>query len=39
LIDIDKDGFISFDEFDVNMENIMRLSDPIKEGVFSYFDR
>ena len=38
-LDKNQDGFISFDEFEENIESVMRLSQPVKEGIFSYLDR
>lgn len=38
-LDDNQDGFISYEEFESKLEPVMRLSQPVKEGLFSYFDR
>lgn len=37
-LDSNNDGFVSFSEFEQNIDSIMKLSSNIKEGLFAYFD-
>lgn len=38
-MDLNKDGFISFDEFNKGLDNILSLPQEIKEGFFAYIDK
>jgi len=37
--DTNKDGFLSFSEFTEGMNDILTLSDPVKEKLFSLMDK
>ena len=37
--DQNKDGFLSFTEFSQGIDQVLKLSDPVKEKVFSFMDK
>ena len=39
ILDFNKDGFITIEEFCQGMEKVIKFSQPIKEGFFSYMDK
>jgi len=38
MLDSNGDGFVSFSEFEENIDTIIKLSSSAKEGLFAYFD-
>jgi Ca2+-binding EF-hand superfamily protein len=38
LIDKDGDGFITVSEFELGIDNIIKISQHAKSGLFAYFD-
>jgi hypothetical protein len=39
LLDSDKDGFLSYEEFCLNIDKIIEFSQPVKDGIFAYIDK
>lgn len=39
ILDSNKDGFITIEEFCSGMDKVIKFSQPIKEGFFSYMDK
>lgn len=39
ILDMNKDGFITIEEFCQGMDKVIKFSQPIKEGFFSYMDK
>lgn len=39
LLDTDRDGFLSYDEFCVNIDKIIEFSQSAKDGIFAYIDK
>ena len=39
MLDQDKDGFLTIQEFSDNIEKVLSLSQFIKDGVFAYMDK
>ena len=39
ILDNNKDGFITIEEFCLGMDKVIKFSQPIKEGFFSYMDK
>ncbi|KAL4471529.1 hypothetical protein ABPG74_008422 [Tetrahymena malaccensis] len=38
ILDLNNDGFVSFNEFEEKIDSFVKLSSHAKEGLFSYFD-
>ncbi|EAR94641.2 EF-hand protein (macronuclear) [Tetrahymena thermophila SB210] len=38
ILDVNNDGFVSFNEFEEKIDSFVKLSSHAKEGLFSYFD-
>lgn len=39
VLDINSDGFVTIDEWQTNLDNIIKYSQHIKDGMFAYMDK
>ena len=39
LLDENKDGFITIDEFKKNIDSIKKLTEDVKDGLFAFMDK